>query len=77
MLQLWEGWALCQGLQPAKADKLTLYSGTNGQPTEEPVEGLSAVIWPRQLHYCGGDTNGRGSPCGYVLSQQTPRRYIV
>jgi hypothetical protein len=69
MLQLWEGWALCQGLPLAKAGELTSYSGTNGQPVEEPAEGLSAVIWPRQLHYHGGDTHGRESPWGYVLSQ--------
>jgi hypothetical protein len=34
MLQLLEGWALCQGLLPAKVSKLTSYSSTNGQPAE-------------------------------------------
>jgi hypothetical protein len=55
VLQLWEGRALCQGLRPSKAGKLTSYSSTSGQPVEEPVEGLSAAIWPCQLHYRGGE----------------------
>jgi hypothetical protein len=65
VLQLWEGWELCQGLPPAKAGKLTSYSGTNGQPGEEPAEGLNAVIWPR--HYTTVEDipkgeNGRENP---------------
>jgi hypothetical protein len=38
-------------LPPANAGKLTSYSNTNGQPAEEPAEGLIAAIWPCQLHY--------------------------
>jgi hypothetical protein len=72
VLQLWEGWALCQGLPPAKAGKLTLYNGTNGQPTEEPAKEPSAAIWPCQLHYRGGDTHGRGSLLGTFFLNEHP-----
>jgi hypothetical protein len=50
LLQLWKGWALCQGLPSAKAGQLTAYSNASGEPVEEPVERPSTVVWPRQLH---------------------------
>jgi hypothetical protein len=68
-LQLWEGFALRQGMLPAKAGQLTSYSSTYGYAVEEPAEGPNIVFWPHQLHHHGGDIHGRGSSYGYVLPQ--------
>jgi hypothetical protein len=61
MLQLWEGWALRQGMSPAMAGQLFSYPSTYGYPVEEPVKRPSAAFWSHQLHHRGGDTHGRGS----------------
>jgi hypothetical protein len=60
MLQLWEGWVLCQGMLPAKVGQLTSYSITYGKSAVEPAERPSITVWLCQLHHCGGDTHGSG-----------------
>jgi hypothetical protein len=69
MLQLWKGWSLCQGLPPAEAEQLTTYPSACGESVEGPAERPSTTILLCQLHHRGGDTHGRGSTCGYILSQ--------
>jgi hypothetical protein len=69
MLQLWEGWALRQGMPLAKEGQLTWYSNAYGKSAEELAERPSTVVWPCQLHHHGGDTHGRESSCRYVLPQ--------
>jgi hypothetical protein len=69
VLQLREGWEICQGLPTAETGQFATYSSTCGEPVEEPVEKRNTMIWPCQLHHYGGDTHGRGSTCGYILPQ--------
>jgi hypothetical protein len=77
MLQQQEDMPLWSRMPPAQAKQLTVSSGTHGQPAEGPSEGSCTTDWPRQLHHRGGDSHGRRSVSGYVLSQLMSYYYSI
>jgi hypothetical protein len=72
MLQLWEGWARCQGLPSVEAEQLTSYANASGEPAEGLSEGPNTAVWPCQLHHHGGESMGEEVLVGIFFLNERP-----